>query len=198
MKKETIFDNFIYEYEDWSKRTKGSLKKKIPTLLTASRLILAPLIVISIFYFPIYATITITVVLMLTDLIDGKLARHYNISSQFGSMLDTISDKFLTLCLIPLVFKFPELLPIYIMELLIAIENLYIHSKTHISKSIDTGRFKNNILCATFVGAIIINEIPELTFLLPYLIGATLGLQAACIYLYGKNYYLYTKEKKQS
>lgn len=197
MKQLSILENFWYEYHDWQKRTKGSFIKKLPTILTTSRLILAPLITLSIFYFPTFVTIIISVILMLTDLFDGKLARHYEITSQFGSMMDTISDKFLTFCLIPLVLKYPTLLPIYLMELIIAIENLYIHSKTHYSKSIDTGRFKNNILCATFIGAILIHIISDLSFLLPYLIGATLGLQAACIYLYGKNYYLYTQEKKK-
>ena len=67
----------------------------IPILLTYSRILAIPLIVLF-FYLemPLTAS-TIFGLAGLTDLIDGYLARKYNQESRFGAFLDPVADKLL-------------------------------------------------------------------------------------------------------
>jgi CDP-diacylglycerol--glycerol-3-phosphate 3-phosphatidyltransferase len=72
----------------------------IPTLMTWTRIVAIPLIVV-LFYLPVshptqnlLATI-LFVVFALTDWLDGFLARRLNQTSAFGAFLDPVADKFL-------------------------------------------------------------------------------------------------------
>ena len=87
---------------DWKKEV-----FTIPNILTLLRLILIPI------YVDIYMNATekndyflaasILAVSCLTDMIDGKVARHFHMTSTLGQILDPIADKLtqftLTLCL---------------------------------------------------------------------------------------------------
>ena len=89
----------------------------IPNILTLTRIILLP------FYVRIYMTATdryqyliagaIMAVSCLTDLLDGKIARHFNQVTTLGKMLDPLADKItqftLTLCL---AIRHPVLKPV--------------------------------------------------------------------------------------
>ena len=85
---------------------KETIIKQIPNLLTFSRLI-APLIIIPLIILKYYYTaMIITVCFALTDLIDGRIARKYNVVSEFGRQLDPVCDKvFVGGIIIPLVFN---------------------------------------------------------------------------------------------
>jgi phosphatidylglycerophosphate synthase len=64
------------------------------------------------------------VLIFLTDFIDGKLARKYNVQTLFGSIMDTIADKTLSIILILSILKdVNSLLPILIFEFIIATIN---------------------------------------------------------------------------
>jgi CDP-diacylglycerol--glycerol-3-phosphate 3-phosphatidyltransferase len=72
----------------------------IPTLLTWTRIVAIPLIVV-LFYLPLshetqnlWATV-LFVLFALTDWLDGFLARRLNQTSAFGAFLDPVADKFL-------------------------------------------------------------------------------------------------------
>jgi CDP-diacylglycerol--glycerol-3-phosphate 3-phosphatidyltransferase len=72
----------------------------IPTLMTWTRIVAIPLIVV-LFYLPVpqatqnvLATV-LFVVFALTDWLDGFLARRLNQTSAFGAFLDPVADKFL-------------------------------------------------------------------------------------------------------
>ena len=89
----------------------------IPNLLSFFRLVLIPV------YSYIYLNATqtyqyfiagsIMAVSCLTDMIDGKIARHFNMITTLGKILDPVADKVtqftLTLCLS---LKYPVLLPV--------------------------------------------------------------------------------------
>ena len=72
----------------------------IPTLLTLTRIVAIPLIVV-IFYLPLEMALknliatSMFVVFALTDWLDGFLARKMNQTSAFGAFLDPVADKFL-------------------------------------------------------------------------------------------------------
>lgn len=98
--------------KDWKKEILS-----IPNLLSLFRLIIIPVYII------IYLNATepyqyftaggIMVVSCLTDMIDGKIARHFNMITTVGKILDPLADKVtqfaLTLCLS---LKYPVLNPV--------------------------------------------------------------------------------------
>lgn len=77
--------------------------RNIPNILTSLRICTVPAICILLY---INTTITnslaiiITVMACLTDFVDGKMARKYNIISSFGRCMDPIADKLLVMALI--------------------------------------------------------------------------------------------------
>lgn len=94
---------------NWKKET-----LTIPNLLSLFRLLLIPVYVV--IYLnatqPVHYYIAgaILAVSSLTDMIDGKIARHYNMISTVGKVLDPLADKVtqftLTVCL---AIKYPQL-----------------------------------------------------------------------------------------
>lgn len=74
--------------------------KHLPNILTSLRILLVP-VFIWFFYIPRnnglkYAMI-IFVVAEITDYLDGKIARKYDLVSNFGKIMDPLADKLLTL-----------------------------------------------------------------------------------------------------
>lgn len=78
--------------KDWKKEI-----FTIPNLLSMFRLVLIPVYVV--IYLnatePVHYTIAglILAVSCLTDMIDGKIARHFNMMSRVGQLLDPVADK---------------------------------------------------------------------------------------------------------
>lgn len=68
----------------------------LPNKLTISRVVMIPLFV-ALFYIPFagnyFAALAVFVVAALTDLLDGKIARKYNLVTNLGKFLDPIADK---------------------------------------------------------------------------------------------------------
>lgn len=75
----------------------------IPNMLTGGRLVLTVMFLIMILYSPgvenkpTFLTIAFVlfVIAGLTDIIDGKVARMYNVTSKFGRIIDPLADKIL-------------------------------------------------------------------------------------------------------
>lgn len=79
----------------------SKFKMNVPNMLTMARIFCTPIIVLM-FLLPIPKGIGIYVALGLyvlgcfTDLLDGKIARKYNLITDFGKFMDQIADKFIT------------------------------------------------------------------------------------------------------
>jgi cardiolipin synthase len=74
--------------------------KHIPNLLTILRLILVP--VFALVYFSdkpnaMYLSLAIFIIAGITDVLDGYLARRYNLTSIVGTALDPLADKLMLL-----------------------------------------------------------------------------------------------------
>lgn len=75
----------------------------VPNILTGGRLVLTVIFLIMILYSPgvenkptfLLIAFILFVVAGLTDIIDGKIARMYNVTSKFGRMIDPLADKIL-------------------------------------------------------------------------------------------------------
>ena len=77
------------------------IKMNVPNILTMARIFCTPLIVLM-FLLPIpngvgvYVALGLYVLGCFTDLLDGKIARKYNLITDFGKFMDQIADKFIT------------------------------------------------------------------------------------------------------
>ena len=74
--------------------------KYIPNILTMLRIILVPVFVWFFFFAPVpnylMWSAIIFVIAEITDYLDGKIARKYNVISNFGKVMDPLADKLLT------------------------------------------------------------------------------------------------------
>ena len=73
------------------------MKKYIPNTFTTYRLISAILIPFMFFYSNYYILVIILISAITSDLIDGFLARKWNVESKYGKFMDMIADKALAL-----------------------------------------------------------------------------------------------------
>ena len=76
------------------------MKMNIPNQLTMLRMILVPVFVACLIYIndPFVCGIVTAVVFGLTaftDMLDGKIARKYNLITNFGKFMDSVADKFM-------------------------------------------------------------------------------------------------------
>ncbi|KAG2186565.1 hypothetical protein INT44_002789 [Umbelopsis vinacea] len=71
----------------------------IPNLIGYSRIILAA---ISLYYMPIHPKVCVTLycISCLLDAVDGNAARYFNQCSKFGAVLDMVTDRCTTTCLL--------------------------------------------------------------------------------------------------
>jgi CDP-diacylglycerol--glycerol-3-phosphate 3-phosphatidyltransferase len=100
----------------------------LPNKLTLSRVVMVPFFVVFLLLTPQYLyfkwiAFVIFVVASLTDLLDGKLARKYNLVTNFGKFMDPLADKLLVCsALIGMSALSQSLLPAWITIIIIARE----------------------------------------------------------------------------
>ncbi|MCF7845693.1 MAG: CDP-diacylglycerol--glycerol-3-phosphate 3-phosphatidyltransferase [Candidatus Peribacteraceae bacterium] len=100
------------------------MRKKLPNIITLSRL-LATIAIAVLFFVEIKFQFEIILALFwfaaLTDFFDGYLARRWKVESKFGKVFDSLFDKVLTLTLYLLLAPF-LILPVWIFVLLLVRE----------------------------------------------------------------------------
>lgn len=163
---------------------------KLPSIITSVRLITT--ILIPIFFIlglPIVA-IALAGIGSISDAIDGKLARKFNASSNFGAKLDAMCDKLFIFSLgISLITLLPVLSKILVSIMLINEANItrinmskvFVHKKV---KTTQIGRIKMVVLCISlllgFISSLLpISNIPTIISLI-----TTIGLQLSTIKSY--------------
>ena len=67
--------------------------KNLPNILTILRLIFVPIIFISIFMEKYLLAFVFFVIANFTDVLDGKIARKYNLITDWGKLMDPLADK---------------------------------------------------------------------------------------------------------
>ncbi len=149
-----VIDNYNLSKQEYlnsinnEKTFKEKMKKRIPNLLTKSR-ILAPFLIAPA---AILGNFTIAAIIAglfgLTDAFDGHLARKWNATSEYGRLLDTISDKMFALGLIlPFLFTNPLIiLPSMLLEIVIGSVNVKSKVKQNNPHSTLLGKIKTNFL----------------------------------------------------
>lgn len=122
-KTKKIIKTFIKDFKNNIKDLKSTktFYKQIPNLLTTVRLL--ALIPFNILYFSgkLEAACIVIAIAFFTDSLDGKIARKYNLVTNFGAALDAISDKCMAIgVIIPACQNSKGLLINLLLEIIIA------------------------------------------------------------------------------
>ncbi|MBE6933741.1 MAG: CDP-alcohol phosphatidyltransferase family protein [Ruminococcaceae bacterium] len=141
----------------------------IPNMLSLFRLLLIPVYIV--IYLnaqkpaDYYLAAAILAVSCLTDLIDGKIARHFNMISTTGQILDPLADKATQLTLIIcLLVKYPEILwlmLLFIVKELFQIIAAYVALRKGkmLTGALISGKISTTVL---FISLIILVLLPQL------------------------------------
>ena len=166
----------------------------IPNLLSLIRNLLIPLVVwLYLGEENVPATAVVLVLSGLTDALDGFIARHYHMVSDFGKALDPFADKltqFAMLCC--LVIRFPRMLWLIIVlcvkEVLVASSQLLVIRKTELVLGAEWhGKITTILLYAVMILHLLWLDIPAT--LSWSLVGLCIGMLLLSGVLYGiRNY----------
>lgn len=170
----------------------------IPNLLTFFRLLLIPIFLIVIFFYSEgedylrYIGFTICIIAIVTDLLDGYIARKFNLCSELGARLDPLADKLaVNLGLVFIAantsFKYP--IPLWFPPLVLFRDIVLVLGTCLINKKLTkvkvTPRFLGKITSFTLslYTAIVLLEIKVLAFLF-LILGTILTLLSLFDYLW--------------
>lgn len=77
------------------------MEMNLPNKLTILRVFMIPVFLLVLFLAPIplnrYVAVVIFIAASLTDMLDGKIARKYNLVTNFGKFMDPLADKLLVM-----------------------------------------------------------------------------------------------------
>ncbi len=164
-------------------------KENIPNILTMTRIVLTPIIIILGLLNKTNLVIIFATICALTDMLDGKLARKWNIISRKGAKLDTIADKIFGIgIIISLIRKKHLLIFLLILEIIIAITNLYYYYSTNKVESLIIGKIKTTFLYCSIIFCMISLYSKVATNLTNGFIYATINLQILCLIQYFFNF----------
>lgn len=140
----------------------------IPNLLSFFRIILIPIIVILYCKYERYNETTLVILLSgLTDVVDGWIARHFHMISDFGKILDPISDKLTQAAIMVCLFaRFPHMIYLFVLmaikETLMGVTGLLsIRRSGEVHGADWHGKFTTCMLYAMMVVHILWAEIPK-------------------------------------
>ena len=98
----------------------------LPNKLSVLRMIMVPIfVVIMMLPIGIWSSIigvALFIIASLTDMLDGKIARKYNLITDFGKFIDPLADKFMVIgALLVILYKYETIRPIFIWAVIIVI-----------------------------------------------------------------------------
>lgn len=180
-------------------KTKGRRHRQIPNILTLMRLT-APLFIIpTAIVGNLPLLLGMTAVFSLTDLVDGLIARKFNLTSELGKNLDAVTDKiFASTLLISASFTSPFLLINLIVEGIIAAINISKELNNEEVQSTIIGKVKTWFLFS-LVGIGLIKPYFQIDKLFDLFYGATAIMQVLTVtsYLNFENIRSISKKSKK-
>ncbi|WP_438341269.1 CDP-diacylglycerol--glycerol-3-phosphate 3-phosphatidyltransferase [Mycoplasma sp. 3341] len=183
----------------------NNIKTKIPNFLTLCRLFLiVPFIVLMIVlryanamhstkWIPIYFTnVAIFIFCMITDFLDGFLARKWKVVSTFGKIFDPIADKAITVCMLLFLASagltyIPLVLVIIVRDIFVDGARIWAISKNKEVSASVWGKVKTIVISLALIVLSFAIFAPTglniLLFNIPLIIGAIIALISGVIYL---------------
>lgn len=98
----------------------------LPNKLSVLRMIMVPIfVVVMMLPFEPWSSIigvALFIIASLTDMLDGKIARKYNLITDFGKFIDPLADKFMVIgALLVILYKYETIRPVFIWAVIIVI-----------------------------------------------------------------------------
>lgn len=98
----------------------------LPNKLSVIRMIMVPVfVVVMMLPFEPWSSIVgvaLFIIASLTDMLDGKIARKYNLITDFGKFIDPLADKFMVIgALLVILYKYENIRPLFIWATIIVI-----------------------------------------------------------------------------
>ncbi len=175
-------------------------KKIIVNLLSLSRVVGALLLPLIFLKVSIPALVTLLVVLFVTDMLDGMLARKWEVKTIGGGLLDPLGDKFLAImCIFSLWHEHTLFGYLLLGEVLITLINILRSIRGEKVKSLIIGKVKTWALSITLIiGAIIqfgLLDISDNILQISYYV--TIVLEIATILVYSYHFVVYSKKESK-
>ena len=174
----------------------------IPNILSFFRILLIPLIVWLYIVKKEYGwTALIIIISGITDILDGIIARKFNMVSDFGKIIDPIADKLTQLAvLFSLVFRFRlMLLPLVIMvikEIISILLRIIIYFKTkQVDSALWHGKLNTVVLYFIMIVHIVWYNIPS-TFSIITIILSSIIMVISCVLYTISNAIIISKNKQ--
>ena len=95
--------------------------KNIPNILTIIRILLIPFILDAIYKGNYILGIVLFTISGITDVLDGFIARKFNLISNFGKLIDPLADK-LTQIAVLMALVYTKIIPLWILVIVIVKE----------------------------------------------------------------------------
>ena len=98
----------------------------LPNKLSVLRMILVPIFVIVMMLVPdpwgSIVGVALFIIASLTDMLDGKIARKYNLITDFGKFIDPLADKFMVIgALLVILYKYEAIRSLFIWAVIIVV-----------------------------------------------------------------------------
>ena len=139
----------------------------IPNMLSYFRLLLIPLFIVLYVHEDFTEALITLAVSGLSDILDGRIARKYNMVTDLGKVLDPVADK-LTQCamMICVATRYPAmwwLLGIHVVkELIMIVVGYYVLKKTDtVNSAIWCGKLCTGVIYAVMMSHVILPDIPQ-------------------------------------
>ncbi len=174
----------------------------IPNILTLIRLFMVPLYVV-IFYCEDGMRIWSTVIFVLasaTDVLDGYIARKYNMSTRWGQLMDPLADKCMQLAVMLTLFSV-KLVPGWFLGILVAKEAMmiiggaFLYSKKTYVKANHAGKLNTVFLFLVMTLLLLVPSMNPVVKTILLGLSAMLTLLAGATYSY--RYFLHNKRFKK-
>lgn len=132
-----------------------------PNVLTMIRLFLVPVYIVLFALGKKYAALACFLLASLTDLLDGRIARKYNLITDFGKLMDPLADKVMVLTAmvsmaignesIPAVVPWAAVIVLFCKELLMVVGSVVLYKKEILVYSILIGKVAQCLFIAGLV-----------------------------------------------
>ncbi|MCL2341645.1 MAG: CDP-alcohol phosphatidyltransferase family protein [Firmicutes bacterium] len=98
-----------------------NILKHVPNTLTMIRFFLIPILVILIFQKNFVGAFIVLAVSGITDILDGHIARHFNLVTDFGKLMDPLADKITQLAIL-IILCVQQIVPVWILLVVVVKE----------------------------------------------------------------------------
>ena len=98
-----------------------NILKHVPNTLTVIRFLLVPILVVLILQKNFVGAFIVLTISGITDILDGNIARHFNLVTDFGKLMDPLADK-VTQIAVLIILCVQQIVPVWILLLVIVKE----------------------------------------------------------------------------